>query len=76
MDERTAKKKIISGSNYYFLPHLSEYKILLENNHDTGCDAEVWIDGEKVGSKKYMCLRANTYIFGSFTVPGTVKFSI
>ncbi len=43
-------EKVVHGtSNYYSLPHNTEYKLRLSNNHHRRVDAHVWIDGEKVG---------------------------
>jgi hypothetical protein len=42
-------KKNISGANYYLLRHGSIYKLKLSNQRSSKCDAEVWIDGEKIG---------------------------
>lgn len=39
-----------SEYNYYSLPHLCEYRIKLTNNRSTRCNAEVFIDGESVGT--------------------------
>jgi hypothetical protein len=44
-----AKKKVINGANYFLMRHGSTYKLKLTNDRNTKCDAEVWIDGEKVG---------------------------
>ncbi len=47
---RPVTKKNIGGANYYLLQHKSIYKLKLTNGRETKCDAEVWIDGEKVGT--------------------------
>jgi hypothetical protein len=44
-----AKKRVIDGANYFLMRHNSTYKLNLTNDRSTKCDAEVWIDGEKVG---------------------------
>ena len=45
-----ARKERINGHTYISLPHRSEYKIKLSNGRDTKCDAQVYIDGEKIGT--------------------------
>lgn len=41
--------KIKSSGDYYPLINGSEYKLYLRNGSNARCDAEVWIDNEKVG---------------------------
>jgi len=48
-DRSMPRKKVIDNANYFLLPHRSQYKLRLSNDRSTNCDAEVWIDGEKVG---------------------------
>jgi len=36
--------------NYYALPHMEEYKIKMINSRNTRCDAEVFVDGQLVGT--------------------------
>jgi hypothetical protein len=37
------------GYNYVALSNGSTYAIVIHNNHDTRCDADVYVDGERVG---------------------------
>lgn len=37
------------NSNYFTIPHMSEYQIKLTNNRPMRCDVQVFIDGESVG---------------------------
>lgn len=48
-DGGPVEKVIHSGSNYFSLPHGSEYKIRVGNDHGIRTDAHVWVDGEKAG---------------------------
>ena len=43
-------KTVIDGAYYYKLPHKSEYKIKLSNNHNSKCDAIIWLEGEEIGT--------------------------
>ena len=49
MNPTDTRKKVINGANYFLMRHGSSYKLKLYNDRSTKCDAEVWIDGEKVG---------------------------
>ena len=49
MNPIDTRKKVINGANYFLMRHGSAYKLKLYNDRGTKCDAEVWIDGEKVG---------------------------
>ena len=49
MNPIDTRKKVINGANYFLMRHGSSYKLKLYNDRSTKCDAEVWIDGEKVG---------------------------
>lgn len=49
-DGISARKKYMNGANYFLLPHGSQYKLRLTNNRSPRCDAEVWIDGERIGT--------------------------
>lgn len=44
------EKTVLNGANYFALPHKSEYKLKLINNHCCRCDVKVDIDGEMVGT--------------------------
>jgi len=43
------EKIIRKGGNYFAMPHETEYKIRLRNDHDINVDAHVWVDGKKAG---------------------------
>lgn len=59
--ENSVRKENINGANYFVVPHGSEYKIKLSNDRSTKSDADVWVDGEKIGT-----WRINS--FGSITI--------
>lgn len=44
------RHKYMNNSHYFFLRHQQEYAIILHNGHDVRCDADITIDGEKVGT--------------------------
>lgn len=46
----SARKENIHGAYYFLLSHGSQYKLKLFNDHNTKCDAEIWIDDEKIGT--------------------------
>lgn len=49
ISDNPVEKVIYKNSNYFSLPHRSEYAIQLSNNHEVKADAHVWIDNEKIG---------------------------
>lgn len=47
---KTAERITENGNHYFRLPNNSEYTLVLKNNRDVRCRAEVSIDGESVGN--------------------------
>lgn len=52
----SARKEYINRSHYFLLSHGENYKLKLSNDRETKCDAEIWIDGVKIG-----CWRINEF---------------
>lgn len=49
VSDNPVEKVTHKNSNYFSLPHKSEYAIQLGNNHGVKADVHVWIDNEKIG---------------------------
>lgn len=62
----------LPGGNYYALPHRSEYRIKLINDHDYRCNAHVHMDGHSVG---VWCMKAFEHLIIERPVNAPYKFT-
>lgn len=67
-DNNNAEKVMMNGTEYFALDHGSEYKIQMSNHTKTKCDAEVYVDGDKIG-----LWRINSYSTISIERPTNIK---